>query len=214
MINFQKQHYYDLQGVPAQLESVLLAGPIKAHELRFNQGDNLFIRITKFVAGIFLGLLCLPLMAMGNLIKIICREKIDKADFKREFDIWNQIFYHSDNEGNIHYDTLRLGSPDLIEQLIRSKQKASDCPFQHILTHLCSTKLSVNLFEPDGEAFGFRSYIDEEKSCLVILFPVEGYSVPFKKRYAEITRIIPLCPKASRLIIKTCMQATKNRFRP
>lgn len=182
---FDKSHYYYLLGTTAKLEAFFLGGKNKSSSLCYNQGEALPIRITKVTAGIFLALVSLPLTIIGLGINRFCRQKIDPKIYQKEFDQWNRIFYHHNHAEKIKeltYETLRTGSVEIIDHLIKSRVKAAECPFDRILVHLWSRTSTENLFYPDGVAYGMKPLIEQEKRCLVIVSPREGEAIANKRR--------------------------------
>ena len=84
----------------AQVENFFLSGFNKSYDLRQNNGESRPLQIVRMAAGIFIGLLTLPLAGVGLCINRLFRKKIDKEVFKKEFDAWNKIFHHYDYDQN------------------------------------------------------------------------------------------------------------------
>ncbi|QLH36123.1 MAG: hypothetical protein HWD61_08305 [Parachlamydiaceae bacterium] len=179
MMQLDRQYYYSLEGLPAKVEALLIKGKNLARKISYGQGNHLICRISRLVGSYFVLLLTLPFTLMGTIVNRIFREKSIKL-FKREFDLWNTIFYPWQGSHPSSYQGLRTGAKELIIQLIQNRKRATDCPFRHILLHLGNRTGTINLFYGDGTAPGLKTCIQNEEKCLVIFSPMKGEEQSYK----------------------------------
>jgi hypothetical protein len=151
-------HYF-LTGAPAKIHDFLTVGHRLSNAWRtLPQNRSLMTRITNLI-GRILWILTWPCQKAAEGIEWTFKKSIDPQTYLNESLAWKERFNPPE------WENCDLG---LIELLVRSKIKISDCPFEHIIACRLSRGVPQSLFIADGEYKGFTHYFSEApKKCLV-----------------------------------------------